>query len=317
MQTKEEIEKARAQEEALAGVKAQLGRVVDMPALLSSRGYSLSPGCTGEAGVEMTKQSDKLTLTKGEDGGWRFQAPDGSTGGSGEVLVRGGVPEKAVIDKLFALSQPKASRDPEVLAYHSARLQKPAELTQAEKGYAWARDVEMALNRRLDGMGIRPETLDERFRKLTPEALLREPEQVWWSKPRPSDRTVVLVERPIDGVAHATLTKRQDAVYVAIGSSLAEGAPGKDEREGVVKHLLAAAAGVNVVVAFGASRSGEELAARVRELAPAEVRQTMTREPPRFGERWSEQLAMEKQHAKSVRPALERAQQQKVPGLQL
>jgi len=312
----EDVEKTRAREEALAGVKTQLGKVLDMPAFLTSRGYTVSPGSGGETGIEMTSKGERLTLTKSAAGSWQFRAADGSTGGAAELLLRSGVPERLVVEKLFALTQPKPSREPEVLAYHAARLQRPPELAHAEKAYGWAREVELAGQRRLESLGIRPEVLDERFGKLTPEALFQEPtKEVWWSRPRPTDRTVVLVERPIDGVAHAMLTKRSDAVYMAIGGSLAETAPGKEERERALKHLLAAADGVNVVVAVGAGRNGTELAARVRELAPGHV--TMSREAPRFGERWSDQLAMERQHAKTVRPALERAQQQKGPGLQL
>jgi len=298
--------KQEARARGLIELTRDLERGVDMPALLQSRGYI--PDLAGGQTV-WSKGNDELVVAK-EPSGWQFRDSNGTAGGVAALLRRMGIEEKRVVETLLALSSP-ASRDPEALAYHEARAERapaavpPARNVTAPAAAAWEMEPGEAAKRRLEALGIRPETLDPRFASLPAQTLLKEAaEKLWWSKPRPGDRTLVLVERPLDAAAHAALTKETGAVYMAIGGSFQEGAPGKDARERELRHVLASARGLTVVVAVGTGPRGAALSQRVRELAPSGT--TMVRHAPQFGASWGDQLVMQRKHEQSVQALKER-----------
>jgi len=123
----------------------------------------------------------------------------------------------------------------------------------------------------------------------------------WWAEPSPgflspsrykaTDRKLVLVERPIDAVAFEARHGRQEACYIATGSAL------DPERKRRLAHVLAEARGVEVVLAYGRDRRGEELAAEVQALAPLS---RFERRGPDIAVRWADQMQLEARHARSL-----------------
>lgn len=122
---------------------------------------------------------------------------------------------------------------------------------------------------------------------------LREPQRdLWSSKHRPTDRSIVLAERPIDAMSFEQTRGHQTTCYLATGSKL--DARQRDQLRAVLGDLPP---GMSVVLAFGRDERGRRLASEVEALAPGIK---MEGAAPAFGARWNDQVQLERRHARSL-----------------
>jgi hypothetical protein len=161
-----------------------------------------------------------------------------------------------------------------------------------------ALQAEREATRGLEGLGVNRAAFDEtRFGRLRDnrdvEALLRNPSKLEHSRYRPTDRQVVLVERPLDAIAYEQKHGKGQACYIYTGDN-----PDRQTRQ-QIGHLLAEVPdGMRVVLAVARDRQGNDLAHDLARLAPALKPE---RQPPEFGARWSDQMQIEHRHERSIR----------------
>ena len=180
--------------------------------------------------------------------------------------------------------------------------------------------------RYLHALGIRPETLaDERFadavrqghdgtivfpyRDLTGVTGLRLHHDLgtgssgrcdaglWTSRERLTDRLLVVVDSPIDALAYQQANSVRDARYLAAGTKLQ---PRQEEL--VARAIRGAPSDARLVLALGATASGEALAARVKTLAKS---RTFERHPPPGRRSWTAFVTHEQRdwiRAQGLRP---------------
>jgi|GEM_PF-6346965 len=305
---------------------ARLGKQIDLPAYLASKGYQYSGANRGDGsaaglvvGIIMRAGEttpalcpDVLVLARDpEHGGWTYT--DGRSS-----LNRGTVVEhlqrheqlsrRDTIERLAACLD-RNRRDPEAEHYRGCVADKPLSLRRTENEHAvytqHHRDVTAELARRgvlvethIDQFG--PRTLvaavANRFEPIKTQAdfvrLTEEPAKIWTTRFKATDKELVLVERGIDAVAHAQKHRNPNVCYVAVGSELTL------DRKTQLSHLLAAVpSGVTVVAAFGRDERGRGLADQIDRLAQ---HRPVTREVPPFGATWSEQMQLEERHSRSM-----------------
>ena len=116
----------------------------------------------------------------------------------------------------------RSNDSPEGRAYREARRRKPDELWRAEERHIAARCVAREALRSLENLGVARGTLDEwRFGSVRDgrdvQRLLADPTTLEHSRYRPTDRLLVLIERPIDAVAYERAHGQQRACYVYTG----------------------------------------------------------------------------------------------------
>jgi hypothetical protein len=85
---------------------------------------------------------------------------------------------------------------------------------------------------------------------------------LWTSQERATDRRLVIVESPIDALAYQQTNGVQDARYLGVGAKLQP-----RQAEVLGKVIASAPSDARLVLAFGATPSGESLASRVRRIA--------------------------------------------------
>jgi hypothetical protein len=278
-------------------------KAVDMPAYLSSRGYIASVPEPDRDHIAMTgPRGDVLRLQKDpERGDWTYAnaAAPADRGSLSAFLERHeGRDRKAALEVLIACAQERRRDVAEALAYRQVLAAKPDDLRQAEITYLGAAERRRDAGKMLERLGVSPASLDTwRFGAVRGAndvaRLVAEPGPgvLVPSRYRPTDRKLVLVERPIDAVAYEARHGRQQACYIATGSTL------DPERARRLAHVLAEARGVEVVVAYGRDRRGEELAAQVHSLAPLS---RFERRSPDIAVRWADQMQLEARHARSL-----------------
>lgn len=277
-------------------------KAVEMPAYLSSRGFTASVSEPDRDHITMTAPNGTvLRLDRDSGGGWtyanaRFPQDKGSLMSFLEKHER--LDRRAGLELLIACADERRRDVPAAVAYRRQLQDKPADLRRAEVAYddGWRRQRDA--DRMLERLGIAAASFDAwRFgavrRTDHVTRLLDEPSPgaLAHSRYRSSDRRLVLVERPIDAVAYEMRHGHQEACYIATGSAL------DGERKRQLAHLLAETRGLDVVLAYGRDRQGEALAAEIQLLAPM---LRVERQGPAFGVRWADQLQLEARHARSL-----------------
>jgi Toprim-like len=288
------------QEELLARFSAQ----IDLPAYLGQRGYEVVAGSTNPTYVAMANNRSKeiLFLRKDpEPGGWSYRnANDPRDRGSiVEYLDRHESLSRAEgLERIIACVDPRRRDVPQAESYRAYLHEKPQALRDAEAKHDRAnRDRSDAL-KELARVGIQPSTLPEwRLGSWQggPSAvarILEEPSHLWASRYKPTDKTLIIAERPIDAISYGQTRREENACYLAIGGELTP------TRKRQLAHLLAdLPSGMSVVLAFGRDQAGRQLANDLQGLAPLIK---MDRAQPDFGSRWNDQLQLENRHARSL-----------------
>lgn len=278
-------------------------KTIDMPAYLSSRGFVASHAEPRADHLAMTgPKGEVLRLQKDLDrGGWTYANASvaADRGSLVSFLERHeGLDRKAALEMLIACADERRRDVGVATAYRNHLRDKPEGLRRAEASYLEGAARRQEANRMLQRLGVAAASFDSwRFGAVRGAEdvtqLLAEPAAgtLSPSRYRPTDRKLVLVERPIDAIAYEARHGRQEACYIATGSNL------DPDRKRRLAHLLAEARGVDVVLAFGRHRAGEDLAAQVQALAPM---LRIERRGPEVGGRWADQMQLEGRHARSL-----------------
>lgn len=283
---------------------ARFSTQIDLPAYLVQRGYQVVDGSRNPTYIAMADKESKeiLFLRKAQgEGGWAYQnAADPRDRGSViDYLERHEALSRAAgLERIIACLDPHRRDVPEAVAYRVCLHEKSQVLRAAEARHDTAnRDRSDAL-KELARVGIQPSTLPEwRLGSLQggPTAVARilgEPSDLWASRYRPTDKQLIIAERPIDALSYGQTRRHDHACYLAVGSELTP------TRKRQLAHLLAdLPAGVAVVLAFGRDQTGRQLANDLQSLAPLIK---MDRAQPELGARWNDQLQLENRHARSL-----------------
>lgn len=274
---------------------SELSKRVDIPAYLLARGYQVAPGCTGRDGIDFVKGQDTVRVNRAESGDWCFtdSAEPWRQRSMGDFLrEREGLPAKEALARIVDLQRSGTSAEVGI-AYQQVRAERPPQLRAVEGAMMREREGVKLAEGLLEGLGLARGNYDEwRFGRLSRaslEKLPSEPAELWGSRSRAADKTLVLVERPMDAVAYEAVRGRQECCYVAVGKLT-------DEQAKKLAHVLGDVKGLRVALAFGATERGQALAARVRTLAPM---LQMERHVPAVG-RWAEQLELQQRHRASM-----------------
>jgi len=190
-----------------------------------------------------------------------------------------------------------------VCRYRQLHRDKPVDLQQAVLNHELAVREQLVVHRRLESLGVHPETLDDegRFRpirRMADTSTLLCSTGPWRSSTRGTDQRLVFLERPLDALAYEQLHARGRTAYVALGTSV-----GPDTRSWAIE--VAAQwrrehPGAEIVVAFGRDRLGQQLANAASDLViDAAGPPPPRREPPTVGCRWSEHMHLEHLHRQS------------------
>jgi hypothetical protein len=278
---------------------------IDLPAFAWQQGFRLSADQQpGSLRMEHPRTGEAMLVEHDLDRGWRYRMVDDpqQRGSVVDFLARReGVTRTECLGRLAGCADTISGRSSqEADRYRAVLRERPEALEHARRVHEAEKLQERAAGRMLERLGVPRGALDElRFGAVRREAdalaLTTEPECLWASRYRKSDRAIVLVERPIDAVAYERAIGKQGVCYVATGGRL------NDEKQTRLRHLLAdVPAGVTVVLAFGRDQAGRALADEVQRLAP---KVTMERQTPQLGARWADQMQLEQRHSLSLRRA--------------
>lgn len=283
---------------------ARFSKSIDLPAYLGQRGYEVVPDTKNPSYLAMADKSSGqilLIAKQPEAGGWAYKsAVDPRDRGSvADYIVRHErLTRSAALERLIACLDPRRRDVAEAVGYRACLQNKPDLLRAAEARHAAALGERAEALKALARVGLQPATTPEwRVGSLhgSPEAverLLREPPDLWASRYRPTDKQLIIAERPIDALSCAQSRHEENACYLAVGGELTP------SRKTQIAHLLAELpAGVTVVLAFGRDERGRQLAAELQGLAP-DIK--MSRTQPEFGGRWNDQLQLEARHSRSL-----------------
>lgn len=288
------------QEELFARFSAQ----IDLPAYLGQRGYQVVAGSNNPTYVAMADSGSKQILflsRTSAQGGWTYQ-------NSGDPRDRGSIvnylerheslSRTAALEKIIACADPRRRDVPEAESYRGYLRQKPQALCDAEAKHDRANRERADALKELSRVGIKPSTLPEwRLGSLQGGSaavarILEEPSDLWASRYKPTDKMLVIAERPIDALSYGQTKGQEHACFLAVGRELTP------TRKRQLAHLLAdLPQGMNVVLAFGRDQGGRQLAGEVQALAPLIK---MDRAPPELGPRWNDHLQLENRHARSL-----------------
>lgn len=280
-------------------------KTIDLPAYLASRGFELSKQQPDRDHIAMHgPKGEVLLLQKDLDRGvWTYTAPASPAEGGSVVTFlerREGLDRKAALELLVACADERRRDVPAAVQYRDLVRAKPDDLRHAETTHLVGAERRRGANKVLERLGVPVESFDaRRFGAVRDDSevarLITEPKQgtLWPSQYRPTDRKLVLVERPIDAVAYERRCGAQQACYIATGGTLDE------EKKRRLAHVLAEVrGGIEVVIGYGRDRQGEDLAAQVRGLSPM---LHMERQGPEFGARWADQMQVEARHDRSLK----------------
>jgi hypothetical protein len=280
----------------------RFAKMIELPAFLGQQGFELSkrdePGrlCMRHptSGVELILDKDV------ERGGWSYV--NAANPADRETVIdfvtrNDRASRKECLERLLACCDERG-RTPEAARYNAFRRAMPEDLVRATQEHEQAKRRAFEVSAMLERQGVARGTLDEwRFgavkRDADITALITEPKALWASKYRPTDKAIVLVERPIDAIAYERAHGRQSVCYLATGSQ-----PDSEQRRRLAHVLAEAPDGARVVLAYGRDDAGQKLAAEVKALVPFA---RMERHAPQFGARWADQMQLERRHALSLR----------------
>jgi hypothetical protein len=274
---------------------------VDLPAWLLARGFQLAPGNTDPTRIALTNSSlEVFHLRKDPDrGSWTY-ANTSNLSDRGTIvdfmLRHDGTTLAACVDRLAGCVT-RNQLSPEGITYQQTLRQHTNTLDRLETSHIAAVKAERSALRQLEHLGVDCSRYDQwRFGPVRSDqdvaALLTDPASLAHSRYRPTDRQVVLVERPIDALAYERTHGHQQACYIYTGDN-----PSGDNKRKIAHLLADLPEGMKVVVALGRDRRGDELASQLTKLAPS---LQMERQKPQLGARWADQMQMEHRHRRSL-----------------
>ncbi len=271
----------------------QFEKQVDLPAWLVAQGFHLSP-----------VQMDSTRLAFGDRHGetiflardlaaerWLYLT-DGRPIHRGTIvdlmIRRDGCSLDECINRLAAcvdLSRPTR----EARAYREASAERT--LRRAVDRHLASMSVERDAEKGLESMGLEPGTFDrERFGLAS--VVLRDPKDLGHSRHREGDRAMVIVERPIDGVAYERSHGKQHATYIYVGDR-----PSEHTKRILALLITDAPRNLTIVAALAKDRRGSALSEEIASLAGG---RPVERRPPEFGNRWADQMQIEGRHRDSL-----------------
>lgn len=293
---------------------ARYGRNVDLPAYLQSRGYQLAPDSpTDGRSIRMADPTGHpITLAKALDNScWTYANPaDAADRGTiGDYLQRHeGLTVPQALTRVTACTDATRREVPEAIAYRAALVRKPEPLRRAEHAHDVLSANRGAAVRALSRAGLSTQSIDEArlgpikglndFARVTCEPLAGE---LWASRYKPTDRTLVISERPIDALGFSQHRRDSHAACLAVGSLL-----DSEQRRRLAHVLGAVPPGISVVLATANTSRGRQLADEIQALAPM---LKMDRQPPSLPGRWGEHLQLTRSHEAALArraPALAR-----------
>ena len=205
-------------------LRARFERLIDLPAFLGQRGYEATDPTT-PAGLRMTNPATGDSLIVRRDivrGTWSYtNSRDPSDRGTIAAYLarRDRLSPEACLDRIVACVDGRRTDDPEALRYRGYARGQPTPLGPAVAAYLKAAEHEHRATKALERVGVLRASLDEwRFGGMKTESevarALREPQRdLWASNHRPTDRTLVLAERPIDALSFEQVRGNQAACY--------------------------------------------------------------------------------------------------------
>jgi Toprim-like len=283
----------------------RFSKEVDLPAYLGQRGYEVVADARNAAYIAMAHRTSGqilLVAREAEGRAWTYKsAIDPRDRGSvADYLERHErLSKPAALERVVACLDPRRRDVPEAERYRAYLHDKPRALVEAESRHALAVRERSEALKALARVGIRTSAMPEwRVGGLEGGAvdkIFSEPAEIWASRYKPTDKKLIIAERPIDAISYGQARGERDACYLAIGGGLTP------TRRTQIAHLLAdLPAGISVVIACGRDRAGRQLATEVQSLAP-QIK--MERAQPEFGARWNDQVQLEDRHARSLRRA--------------
>jgi hypothetical protein len=283
---------------------ARFSKEVDLPAYLSQRGFEVVSDAKNAAYIAMAHKPSGQILLVARDGdgrGWTYKsAIDPRDRGSvAEYLERHErLSRPAALERVVACLDPRRRDVSEAVAYRAHLHDKPRALVEAESRHALAVRERAEALKALARVGIRTASMPEwRVGSLAGGAtavdkILSEPAEIWASRYKPTDKKLIIAERPIDALSYGQSKGERDACYLAVGGELTP------TRKTQIAHLLAdLPSGMSVVIACGRDQAGRQLAGELQSLAP-QIK--MERAQPEFGARWNDQVQLESRHARSL-----------------
>ncbi len=288
------------QEELLA----RFSKEVDLPAYLGQRGFEVVPDAKNAAYIAMAHKASGqiLLVAKEADGrGWTYKsATDPRDRGSvAEYLERHErLSKAAALERIVACIDPRRRDVAQAVSYRAYVRDKPRALADAEARHALAVRERAEALKALERVGLRTATMPEwRVGALdggvsAAARILSEPTELWASRYKPTDKKLIIAERPVDALSYGQSKGEQHACYLAVGSELTP------TRRSQIAHLLAdLPSGMTVVIACGRDQAGRQLASDLQSLSP---HLKMERAQPEFGARWNDQVQLEGRHARSL-----------------
>lgn len=283
---------------------ARFSKEVDLPAYLGQRGYEVVSDAKNAAYIAMAhKPSGRILLVaRDADGrGWTYKdATDPRDRGSvADYLERHErLSRPAALERVVACLDPRRRDVPEAVAYRAHLHDKPGALVEAESRHALAVRERAEALKALARVGIRTATMPEwrvgalEGGAIAVDKILSEPTEIWASRYKPTDKKLIIAERPIDALSYGQSKGERDACYLAVGGELTP------RRKTQIAHLLAdLPQGMSIVIACGRDHAGRQLAGELQRLAP-QIK--MERAQPEFGARWNDQVQLESRHARSL-----------------
>lgn len=295
-----------AEVQSRAAIDAQLlarfEAQVELPAWFMTRGFHIAPLQPDPGQVAMTGPGlEVLHLRKDlERGTWSYTNTANPTD-RGTVVdfmcKHEGATLATCMNRLGGCVY-RSHLSPEGIAYQEAMRDRSDRLHAAVAVHIAALKAEREATRGLEGLGLNRAAFDEtRFGRIRDsrdvDALLRNPTKLEHSRYRPTDRQVVLVERPLDAIAYEQKHGKGRACYIYTGDN-----PDLQTKRQIAYLLAEIPDGMKVILAVARDHQGNDLAQELARLAPAFKPE---RQAPEFGARWSDQMQLEHRHQRSVR----------------
>lgn len=288
----------------------RLEKQINLPAWLSAQGFHLSHIQSDPTKLAFEdRQGETIRLTKDLAAQrWTFETTREpiARGTAVDLMIRrDGLDFANCVERMAACLDP-ANRNREPTAYREAAA--GVVLGRAVNRHVATMQAERDAERSLEALGVQRGTFDE-WRFGPASAALEDFKVLGHSRYRPSDRALIIVERPIDAVAYERAHGHQQCAYIYVGDNPS------DETKRKLAHVLADAPGeLAVVAAVGRDRRGASLAEEIAELAG---HRQVERRAPEIGSRWADQMQIEQRHRDSLQrlhrrpdPALEAVRHQ-------
>lgn len=272
----------------------RIQKQIDFPAWLIAQKFHISPVQRDLTKLAFANQhGDTICLRKdNETRTWSYETASEppERGTLLDLLQRDGSTREECLDRMARCLDP-SNQAAEPTAYREALADREQILARAVGRHMEAIASERAAERDLERLGVLPGTFD-RWRFGSATSVLRDPSELGHSRYRPSDRQIVVLERPIDAIAYERTHGRRHAMYIYIGDH-----PNEEAKRKLAHVIADAPPGLSVVAALAKDQRGTALAEEIAEMAG---HRPVERRPPEFGSRWADQMQIEQRHRASL-----------------